>query len=179
VLDPRHSGVPGGPGRVYQRVYGLHQLWREVRQHFDERSCVLYRMFQRLFHEIRLDRRNLFRAMRLSKLFEVLSRAVKRLPGHLRDRASESFDRFGCRGYSIECDIDNRAIAASAGGFCLRALFSHFFLLAVEIIHQIVVIITHVCALRNKKFVVYPTKNWTKLPPSVPCGCRIDHKSIL
>ena len=94
----------------------------------------------------------------LSKLFEVLSRVVKRLPGHSRDRMSESFDGFGCRGYSIEC-----AIAASGGWFCLRAPFSHFFLLMIEIIHQIFVVITHVCGLRNKKFVVYPTKNWTKL----------------
>jgi hypothetical protein len=115
-------------------------------------------MFQRLFHEILFDRRNLFRAMHLSKLFEVLSRAVKRLPGHLRDRVSESFDGFGYRGYSIECAIADRALAASGGWFWLRAPFSHFFRLTVEIIHQSFVIITHVCGLRNKEFVVYPTK---------------------
>jgi hypothetical protein len=105
-----------------------------------------------------LDRRNLFRAMRFSKLFEVLCRAVKRLPGHLRDRVSESFDGFGYRGYSIECAIADRALAASGGWFWLRAPFSHFSLLTVEIIHQICVIIAHVCGLRNQRICGLPHK---------------------
>jgi hypothetical protein len=64
--------------------------------------------------------------MRFANRFDVLSRAVKRLPGHLRDRESESLDGFGCRGHSINSDIVDYALDASVGGFCLRALFSHF-----------------------------------------------------
>src|ERR1700730_5716232 len=84
-------------------------------------------MFQRLFREIHLDRRNLFHAMRFAKPFDVPSRAVKRLPGHSRGLASESLDGFGCRGHFIDRDIIDLAITdggdidASVGGVCLRS----------------------------------------------------------
>jgi hypothetical protein len=83
--DLRRGGVPGCLGILYRHVYRLHQLVREGRQHFDLLSCVLYRMFHGLFQKIRLDRRSLFHAIRFAKPFDVLIRADKRLPGHLRD----------------------------------------------------------------------------------------------
>jgi hypothetical protein len=103
---------------VERRVYRLRQLGREGRQHLDELSCVLDRMVERLFHEIPLDRRNLFLAMRFAKLFDVLIRTDKRLAGHLRDLANESLDGFDGRGHF---SIIDRTIGV---GY-LRARFSH------------------------------------------------------
>jgi hypothetical protein len=96
--------------------------------------------------------------MHLSKLFEVLSRAVKRLPGHMRDRVSESFDGFGCRGYSIDC-----AIAVSGGWFCLRAPFSHFFLLTILDIASNLCRNNHVCGLRNEDICGLPHKKFDQI----------------
>jgi len=121
--DLRRGGVSGCLGRLYRHVYRLHQFVREGRQHFDVLSCVVYRMFHRLLQKIRLDRRSLFHAMRFAKLFDVPIRADKRLPGHLRDLASESLDGFDCRGHSLDRDIVGGAFNASVGGF----LFSHYF----------------------------------------------------
>jgi hypothetical protein len=59
----------------------------------------------------------------LRSLFDVPIRADKRLPGHLRDLASESLDGFDCRGHSLDRDIIGRAINASVSGF----LCSHSF----------------------------------------------------
>lgn len=56
-----------------------------------------FRMVHGRFQKIRLDRRSLFHAMRVAKLFDGLIRADKRLPGHLRDLASETLDGFDCR----------------------------------------------------------------------------------
>jgi hypothetical protein len=52
-------------------------------------------MFHGLFQKIRLDRGRLFHAIRFAKLFDVLIRADKRLPGHLRDLASEGLSTAG------------------------------------------------------------------------------------
>jgi hypothetical protein len=132
--DTRRGGAPGCLGRDYRRVYRLLHPGRERRQHLDKRSCVLDRMFQRLFHEIRLDRRNLLLAMRFAKPFDVPGRALKRLPRHLRDRERKSEDGGGCRGHFgdraiIDPAMIDRAIDASA--VCPRALSSHFFLLMI------------------------------------------------
>jgi hypothetical protein len=123
ALDLRRSGVPGGLGHLYRRVYRPHQLVRECRQHFDVFSCVVDRMFHSLFQKIHLDRRSLFDVLHFAKLFDVLNVAIKRFLGHLRDLAGESLDRFDRRGHCLERDILYRAIVR-VGGFCPRALFS-------------------------------------------------------
>jgi hypothetical protein len=55
--------------------------------------------------------------MRFAKLFDVLSRAVKRLLGRVHDIASKSFDSSDCRGQLIDRDIIDRTIRG-AGGLC-------------------------------------------------------------
>jgi hypothetical protein len=78
-------------------------------------------------------RRSLFEAIRSAKVFDVLSCADKRFLGHLRGLASESLDRFDCRGHSLERDMIYRIIDVSVGGIFLRALLSHRFLKILEI----------------------------------------------